>query len=348
MGVGNIYSTDLDDFVKECDRLGGVQSKEAQSFVSNFSLQLSTQVDESLDPFSSEYTNMQISVYKEISGRELDQNINEQDTRVDIESNKNSANPYGMEDTNFIARHSRTIFTSLLVSQLPAKAKILDVGAGWGLSTEMMAFTGAEVHAFDINPLFVELIKDRTKHRYYDVMVYESEFDVFKPPSSYDLIFFYECLHHAVKPWETIRHLSSFMEADGKTTIAGEPINSIWWKNWGIRLDPLSVYSIRKFGWFESGWSEDFITECFARAGFDLTLLPFIGLDGGYIGVATRYGCNAKITSEIVLPPVLISSFETLQAASNQPSHQVDATRIERLAHRLWNSKLVGSIRKLI
>lgn len=351
MGVGSIKISDLDDFVEECDRLGGVQSIKAEPFISDFSLQLSIYVDEALDPFSPEYTNMQISVYKEISGRELNQVVGEQDVRVDVEKNIKTANPYGIKDTNFIAKHARAVLTSLLVSQLPANAKILDMGAGWGLSTEMLAFAGAEVHAVDINPLFVELIRNRVKPRCYDVKAFEGEFDLFKSSSLYDLILFYESLHHAIKPWETIRHLSRYLKPDGKITIAGEPINHIWWKNWGIRLDALSVYCIRKFGWFESGWSEKFISECFDREGFTLTLLPFIGLDNGHVGVAIRRENKTKISADAVMPSVLTNNFEILQNERNQLAarlHLIESSRIYKIANRFRNTRLVQIIRKLI
>lgn len=95
MGVGKISVSDLDDYVKECDRLGGVQSKQAEPFISDFSLQFSTKVDQTLDLFSAEYTKMQISLYEEVSGRELNQVVGEQ-APVNVERNRITANPYVM------------------------------------------------------------------------------------------------------------------------------------------------------------------------------------------------------------------------------------------------------------
>jgi hypothetical protein len=43
---------------------------------------------------------------------------------------------------------------------------------------------------------------------------------------------------------------------------------------------------MRKYGWFESGWSERHIIQVFEHAGFVLKLLPWSGLRNGIIGIA--------------------------------------------------------------
>ena len=87
----------------------------------------------------------------------------------------------------------------------------------------------------------------------------------------FDAVVFYESLHHSLKPWQTIAKAKAFLkDGTGKIAMSGEPINEFWWPHWGIRLDPESVYVMHKFGWFESGWSKDFITRCFEINGFDV------------------------------------------------------------------------------
>ena len=44
-----------------------------------------------------------------------------------------------------------------------------------------------------------------------------------------------------------------------------------FWKNWGLRIDDIeSAYVARKFGWFESGWSGEFLEKCFRKNGMRL------------------------------------------------------------------------------
>lgn len=303
MGIGLVDSNELDEFVAECDRRGGIADPDVIDLVGDFSLAYSTPVDEDLDGFSEDYVAMQLRLYREISGRVIDQESNEMQ-EVDLPRQIDTANPYGSAHPDIIADHARTVLNAVIVSDLPPRAEVLDMGCGWGLSSEMFGFCGCRVTGVDINPRFVELVSRRARARGYDITVRQGSFDSFATDEEYDLVFFYESLHHAIRPWELINRLGRNVKRGGKITIAGEPIQSRWWRTWGLRLDGQSVYSIRKFGWFESGWSDEFISACFDRAGFELTLLPGIGIQHSAIGVAVRRADDvATPTAHWVVPP---------------------------------------------
>lgn len=303
MTIGTISSDQLDDYVAEVDERGGLGTEATRELNADFGIELSVSVDQSIDPFSDAYIESQKQVYRELSGREIDQDENEV-TDITVGDLVGRANPYGSTDVTFIAKHARTILTSILVSQLPNSARVLDMGCGWGLSTEMFGFTGCEVTALDINELFVDLVSKRAAARGYQVETVQSAFDEVDVQGLYDLVFFYESFHHAILPWKVLDVVGPLVKPGGKITLAGEPINEHWWKNWGLRLDADSVYCIRKFGWFENGWSADFIVECFRRSGFELNLLPGIGLDQTTIGVATRVSDGV---SGISSAPVMVA-----------------------------------------
>ncbi len=320
MTIGTISSDQLDDYVAEVDERGGLGTEATRELNADFEIELSVDVDQSADPFSAEYIASQEQVYRELSGREIDQDENEI-TPLDVDELVGRANPYGSTDATFIAKHARTILTSILVSQLPMSAKVLDMGCGWGLSTEMFGFTGCDVTAVDINPLFVDLVSQRAAARGYQVETVRSAFDEVTVDGLYDLVFFYESFHHAILPWKVLDVVGPLVKPGGKITLAGEPINDYWWKNWGLRLDADSVYCIRKFGWFENGWSADFITECFRRSGFELNLLPGIGLDQTTIGVATRIGDGVTGISSA---PVLATEPDGVAAAEARLGAEVE------------------------
>ncbi|MFO0937551.1 MAG: methyltransferase domain-containing protein [Gemmataceae bacterium] len=315
MGVGTIHSRDLDQFVSECDRRGGIAHPDAVKYVEDFDLRFETAVDKTLDPFSDAYFSQQQALYSELAGRKLDQSTGEL-SPLDPTAHTSGCNPYNSRDVGFISKHARTIHTCLLMADLPAGAKILDAGSGWGLSSEMMAFAGAEVTAVDINPPFVELVRRRSERLGLPITSVHATFDEFETDQQFDLLFFYECLHHSLKPWETVARLGRFVKSGGKITIAGEPINAIWWPHWGIRLDALSVYCIRKFGWWESGWTEEFIVRCFERAGFTLTLYPHVGLANGHVGVGVREPVKLELS--------ILEPFRQIAAAA--PPAEVVAT----------------------
>lgn len=305
MPAGNLHTSQLDEFVQTFDALGGPNHPNTSEYLSEFSITHDTKIDESLDPFSEEYYQSQLALYREISGRSLDQESGEM-TAIDVELHSQGVNPYNSGDINFVAKNARAILTMLYMANIPGHGKVLDLGCGWGMSSEVMAFCGAQVTCVDINPLFVELNRKRASRLNLPLNSKLSNFDDYQDDQTYDLVVFYECLHHSVKPWETLQHIAQFINPQGKIAFAGEPINTTYWKHWGIRLDPLSIYCIRKFGWFESGWSPTFLTQAFQKAGFKLEIYPNVGLDAGEIGIAFKQDNNAKPEESLnlnVLPP---------------------------------------------
>lgn len=283
--VGTIGPEQLDAFVARSDALG-LASTACKRYWSNFRYRSQVRVS-APDPLSAQYWDEQRRLYEEISGRNLDQQRNEL-LDFDLAASTEGANPYASTDTAFIANHARAINQALRIANLPPDPHILDMGCGWGLSTEVLAFAGAQVTAVDINPKFVDLVRLRTA-RYGDrVRVIRSSFDDFTSETHYDAILFYESLHHATRPWAVIERLAPLLLAGGSFVLCGEPIQANHWKHWGIRLDALSVYCIRKHGWYESGWSEPFLRLIFAKIGFSITMVRGVGLDQGGIVIATR------------------------------------------------------------
>jgi 2-polyprenyl-3-methyl-5-hydroxy-6-metoxy-1,4-benzoquinol methylase len=211
----------------------------------------------------------QICLYKEISNREFDQSENEH-TTLDIEKHVAAINPYDHGVPSELAIHLQRLAKAYRLGCPPRGGRLLDMGCGWGLSSEVAAYLGLKVTGVDINRDFLELVASRALRFGFDIDVVHSLFDKFQPQFQYDMILFYECLHHALKPWTVIEQLSKHLTRNGQIVLAGEPFNEHWWKHWGLTLTPMSVYCIRKFGWFESGWSLSFIDKVFQRAGMTM------------------------------------------------------------------------------
>jgi 2-polyprenyl-3-methyl-5-hydroxy-6-metoxy-1,4-benzoquinol methylase len=283
-----VHARDLDTFCVRVDELGGLHHPTTVEAMKGFQYIPSVKIDLSLDPFSETYFRQQIALYEELSGRSFDIQSGEQHN-FDVASRINAANPYGSPNSHFIAMHGKAIFSMLETAKLPVRPRILDLGCGWGLSSELLAFAGASVTAVDINPLFCKLVESRAKRLGLDITSSVGNFEDFQGlRRDHDMAFFYECLHHAPRPLKVLRHTARFLKPNGVIAFAGEPINAPFWPDWGMRLDYISVYVIRKHGWFESGWSARFLRQCFDRAGFALEVHPKIGLRGGPIGIARR------------------------------------------------------------
>ena len=293
----------LDDFVREIDRIGGPASSEASIAWKDLQYQATVLVDQTLDPYSEQYWQQQVELYKEITGRELNQADNEL-TEFALEDHVQAANSYASTDPARMAIHYCRLSKLIKHASLPNSARILDLGCGWGLSSEFFATMGCRVTAVDIDKKFVELVRRRSMRLNLGIEVIHGNFDDLALDKQFDLIVFNECLHHALKPWELLEKVSSWLGAEGKIALVGEPIQSIWWQTWGLQLDPLSIYCMRKFGWFESGWSKDFITGALSRCGLLVDYKDDEDPDIGPIIIASRKHVNHTTASHSGFPVI--------------------------------------------
>ncbi|WP_143748365.1 class I SAM-dependent methyltransferase [Mesorhizobium carmichaelinearum] len=333
MRAGAVRSSDLDEFVRQCDSRNGIQHPDCAPYISDFRIEFETVVDQTLDPFSEAYVAQQIALYEELSGRRFDQETGEQ-FPVGVAERIDTANPYGHRHTAFLAKHSRAVLSALMAANVPPAPKILDMGSGWGLSSEILAFCGAEVTAVDINPDFIELNRKRAERRGLPITAIRSTFDELETGDRFDAALFYECLHHAVRPWAALERVGRFLKPGGKIAFAGEPINDNW-KHWGMRTDALSIYCIRKFGWFESGWSMAFLYSAFDRAGFRLAIAQGVGIDNGPIGVAVRKDEPDQHDFTIALPYMTALS-------------QLHASLAQTPSEPRRPAAMLGSLRRLV
>lgn len=279
----------LDEFVEEIDRRGGAGSPAASQYYAEFEYAPSFLVDKTLDPFHEAYLKQQLSLYQEISGRELNQYENEK-THFDVPTHIAARNPYDHPDPSQLALHLVRLSSALRFANKPRGARLLDMGCGWGLSSELAAYLGFDVHAVDINPKFIKLVSSRSDRLNLGIRTILTGFDEFNTSEKFDAILFYECLHHAVTPWALLKKMSSYLDEGGKLLICGEPINEFWWPTWGLRLDPVSIYVMRKNGWFESGWSKTFLVQCLDRALLNTRFIPGDDPEVGAILVASKDG----------------------------------------------------------
>lgn len=278
----------LDSFISHSDSLGPPSSPRVEQFWRGMKYVPEARVNEKLDPFAEEYVEQQIALYREIAQRDVDQHVNEL-TDFAMPDHVAGANPYAHQPPTAVALHIGRLARAIQYSGLKIGDHVLDMGCGWGTSCELMAFSGLEVTGLDINSRFVELVNARAKRIGHKVNAVHGSFENIPGDVLYDAALYYESLHHAVKPWETLSLIHSRLRTGGKLMLAGEPINDIW-KHWGIRTDPLSIYCIRKFGWFESGWSADFISKCVQRCGFEIEHFAEEPASIGWIMIAGKAG----------------------------------------------------------
>ncbi len=258
----------LDEFVKESDRLGGPSVAACQAYWQDFSYRPTLVIDHTLDPFGTDYAAQQMRLYVELAGHDY-RPVQDEQHSFDIASHLAAINPYGVYDATMMGVHLQRLARAFSCAKVKHGELLLDMGCGWGLSSEVAAYMGLRVKGVDVNPSFVSLVNGRAIRQRYPITAVCSTFENYLSDEPVDLVLFYECLHHAVDPLAIVTRYAAMLRPGGRLILAGEPINAIWWPHWGIRLDSLSVYCIRKFGWFESGWSMEYIQELLRRAGLE-------------------------------------------------------------------------------
>jgi 2-polyprenyl-3-methyl-5-hydroxy-6-metoxy-1,4-benzoquinol methylase len=287
--LAGIHSSRLSEWVKAVnERQGNWLHDDLENLFGPFNLRFDTHVDQNLDPFSEVYVAQQLSLYREISGRDFDQSSGELH-RDDTRRLLNAPNPTGIASADKLAEYVRCVSTMQSLACLDRPAPhVLDVGAGHGLGSEVIAYTGCRVDAIDIDPALSLMSETRAASRGLPIRRHILNFDDLSPlaDDEYDAAFFFQSLHHSLRPWRLIEDLRAKLTPDGVIAFVGEPLQETYWLNWGVRLDNLSVYVARDRGWFESGWSHDFMRRCFRRAGLSLAFYTG-GYLGGEIGIAT-------------------------------------------------------------
>jgi 2-polyprenyl-3-methyl-5-hydroxy-6-metoxy-1,4-benzoquinol methylase len=289
----------LDDFIAMVDREGGPGSIDLTGTWRDVSYLPTYRVNQTLDPFSEEYVAEQVNLYREISGRDIDQQANEM-ADFDMERHVAQANAFGIAPAD-LAFHYARLSKLMTMTRLPPNPRVLDLGCGWGMTSEFFATLGCEVTAVDINPRFIELVRRRSEARGLGITAVHGSFETVEVPGNQSLVTFYECLHHAIRPWLVIDRFAAKLSPSGAIAFAAEPVQDQWWTHWGLRLDPVSVYCIRKFGWFESGWSLRCLDRMFRRAGLLLDYREDRDPRIGGVGIAYSGHLKARFDSRALV-----------------------------------------------
>lgn len=254
----------LEEFVKKSDSLSPA---EKEKYWANKIYEPSFKIPETLDPFSKQYAKLQMKLYEEMSGRKYEDDECEQ-TELKVKDLVDKPNAYyGVNDSPGYASDHFSGIARLMSDLRPKKgAKVLELGAGWGFCAEFFATLGLEVTTVDINQEFVDLMNLRSKRLGYKNKSLKSTFETFDTKQKFDIIYFYESIHHSPEVYALLKRVQRFLKKDGSIILGAEPFSGDW-PAWGMRLDPISVYCIKKFGWFESGWQRKYIEEIFHRSG---------------------------------------------------------------------------------
>lgn len=170
----------LDTFVRTSDEQGGLNNPGCTVYWRKLTYKSSVIVNEMLDPFGSEYMTAQLDLYYELSGCILDQAANKQ-CLFNMPAHVVATNPYESYDPAAAALHTCWLSRAIMAARPRSGAQVLDMGCGWGLSSEFAAYLGLNVTGVDINPDFVSLVNQRAALRGIQVRAVNATFDDYVP-----------------------------------------------------------------------------------------------------------------------------------------------------------------------
>lgn len=149
--------------------------------------------------------------------------------------------------------------------------QVLEMGIGWGNLAIQMARYGVDIEAIDIEPKFQRLVAIQADRAHVRVPVHVEEFLSGlqrRPDASYDVVLFFEAFHHSPDHLALMQEARRVLKPGGRLVLAGEAIEPNLEYPWGLNPSGIAVYSIALHGWLELALREDYLMDCFSRAGF--------------------------------------------------------------------------------
>lgn len=237
------------------------------------------------DPFSEPYRRWTWSLYSAISGRPS-YSLGNEASPFDFESALARPFPWSTGSPTIVGEdlEARAHVLRLLGhggSSLLPPASLVEYGPGWGNLTTDLVATGYDVTAVEVDPGFCSLLAARSaavmKAKKGSsapggggaLVVVNEDMLSFRPDRPVDAAVFYECFHHCADHVAMLEGLHDVVRPGGPVLFAGEPVHPMPYP-WGPRLDGLSVWSMRRYGWLELGFEPAYFREALSRNGWTM------------------------------------------------------------------------------
>ena len=263
-----------------------------------------------LDPFSADYRSAVLRIYRDLRGGDRAY-LPEQDEKSGMALPQDlvrGVSPWFFRDTALVSEFLLSWGQIMRALALPpgSDAKILEYGTGSGQLLLFLARLGLQTSAVDIDAASLELVRAQAEAMQLDVRTEQGVFGEGFEGESFDRIIFFEAFHHAIDFTALLRRLRQRLRPGGLLVLCGEPVVGACMPAvpypWGPRLDGLSVFCIRRYGWMELGFTEPFLIEALHRHGWlvDVRAIPDCGrattyVARPYVGVMIEVGKHVSL-----------------------------------------------------
>lgn len=273
--------------IDHLDGLSGMEQRQAM-FETVLELENTTALSV-LDPFSSEYMAECLASYERIAGRSYNPALGElMPTQTHFESNSPPP-PFSFGTSASLGEYFMAWGGIMRALDMKAGMSVLELGPGDGHISVALARMQCNVSVLDIESRYVEGIKSQAARFGVNVQTKCGLFLDGYDGQKFDRILFFEAFHHELHHGRLLDTLRGMLNPGGFIVFSGEPIiergNPMVPYCWGPRLDGMSVWCMRKWGWFELGFERGYFVELLMRHGFIVRrwMNPATGLGNCFI-----------------------------------------------------------------
>ncbi len=235
-----------------------------------------------MDPFEPGYKAAAMDLYLFLRGRAEQGYRAERDEKSATELPENAwagIVPWSFGEATTAAEHVLAWGHILAHANLPRGGALLEYGPGSGQVLLMLARMGYRACGVDIDPLALDIIQFQARQLNIAVETEHAAFGQGFTGQTFDTVLFYESFHHAFEFEDLLAGLHRRLNPGGRVLLCGEPVvhgvgGGIPYP-WGPRLNALSVFCMRRFGWMELGFTHDYFMRVAQRHGWAPSFHPF-------------------------------------------------------------------------
>jgi len=233
-----------------------------------------------LDPLTAEYAAQQQRLWSVIAGvdRAYDPEFDEQEAPLgEVDAIRRPGYYIRRDADSVIDASEHVIATGMILRHCRLKPgdSALEYGAGFGAIALTLARLGIVVDTVDISRTFCDYISRQAEFFQVPLTPFHGKFGWNpRPGHQYELIYFFQSFHHCADFLNVIPDLKQHLAPNGRVLLVSEPLmrteDACVPYPWGLKLDAVSVAQMRRFHWFEMGFTEEFLLRAFANAGFSV------------------------------------------------------------------------------
>ena len=224
------------------------------------------------EPFSLDYRNFQLELYEKLVGRPY--RTENEETDFNFEHAYRWPFPYSSKSPQTVGDSLIAYGFFIRSMNLPNEATILEIGSGYGSLSMHLALMGYDVTCLDMSQNLLKFVEHRAKQLNVSVKTICGDMATVEVNRHFDAVLFHESFHHCFEHQLLVSRLEDLVVPGGQVFFAAEPVvengSDLVPYPWGLRMDGLSLISIRRWGWMELGFQRSYFFDLLGRAGWAL------------------------------------------------------------------------------